>query len=94
MVGPPGAGKSVGAKAISEELRLPLLRCDMGRIFAGLVGASEDNARKVIQTADAVSPASSGWTKSRRDSPGPIAVWTLASVLVFSAPFDLDAGKS
>lgn len=56
MVGPPGAGKSVGAKAISEELRLPLLRCDMGRIFAGLVGASEDNARKVIQTADAVSP--------------------------------------
>lgn len=56
MVGPPGAGKSLGAKALSEELGLPLLRCDMGRIFAGLVGSSEENARKVIQTADAVAP--------------------------------------
>jgi SpoVK/Ycf46/Vps4 family AAA+-type ATPase len=55
-VGPPGSGKSLGAKAISEELGLPLLRCDMGRIFAGLVGASEENARRVIQTAEAVSP--------------------------------------
>ena len=56
MVGPPGSGKSLGAKAVSEELTLPLLRCDMGRIFAGLVGASEENTRKVIQTADAVAP--------------------------------------
>lgn len=56
MVGPPGSGKSLGARAISEELGLPLLRCDMGRIFAGIVGASEENARRVIQTAEAVSP--------------------------------------
>ncbi len=56
MVGPPGSGKSLGAKAVSEELTLPLLRCDMGRIFAGLVGASEENTRKVIQTADALAP--------------------------------------
>jgi SpoVK/Ycf46/Vps4 family AAA+-type ATPase len=56
MVGPPGSGKSLGAKAISEELGLPLLRCDMGRIFAGLVGASEENTRRVIQTAEAVAP--------------------------------------
>lgn len=56
LVGPPGAGKSLGAKAISEELGLALLRCDMGRIFAGLVGASEENARRVIQIAEAVAP--------------------------------------
>lgn len=56
MVGPPGSGKSLGARAISEELGLPLLRCDMGRIFAGLVGASEENTRRVIQTAEAVAP--------------------------------------
>lgn len=56
MVGPPGSGKSLGAKAISEELELPLLRCDMGAIFAGVVGASEENARRVIQTAEAVAP--------------------------------------
>lgn len=56
MVGPPGSGKSLGARAISEELGLPLLRCDMGRIFAGLVGASEENTRRVIETAEAVAP--------------------------------------
>lgn len=55
-VGPPGSGKSLGARALSAELGLPLIRCDMGSIFAGLVGASEENARKVIQTAEAVAP--------------------------------------
>lgn len=56
LVGPPGGGKSLGARALSQELALPLLRCDMGKIFAGLVGASEENARKVIDTAEAVAP--------------------------------------
>lgn len=56
MVGPPGAGKSLGAHAIADELNLPLLRCDMGAIFAGLVGASEANARKVLQVSQAVAP--------------------------------------
>lgn len=56
MVGPPGTGKSQGAKAIAEELGLPLLRCDVGAIFGSLVGQSEANARKVIQTAEAIAP--------------------------------------
>lgn len=55
-VGPPGTGKSLGAKAIAEELGLPLLRVDMGRIYAGIVGASEANVRRVILTAEAVAP--------------------------------------
>jgi hypothetical protein len=55
-VGIQGTGKSATARALSEELRLPLLRCDMGKIFAGLVGASEANARLVIQTAEALAP--------------------------------------
>jgi hypothetical protein len=56
MVGVPGTGKSLGAKALAEELGLPLLRCDMGRIYAGLVGASEANVRSVIRIAEAVAP--------------------------------------
>jgi hypothetical protein len=56
MLGLPGTGKSLGAKAIAEELKLPLLRCDLGKVFAGLVGASEENIRRVIQTAEAVAP--------------------------------------
>jgi MoxR-like ATPase len=56
MVGVPGTGKSLGAKAIGEELGLPLLRCDIGRIFAGIVGSSEQNARSMIKIAEAVAP--------------------------------------
>jgi hypothetical protein len=56
LVGVAGTGKSLGAKATAAELGLPLLRCDMGRIYAGLVGASEANIRAVIRIAEAVAP--------------------------------------
>jgi SpoVK/Ycf46/Vps4 family AAA+-type ATPase len=36
--------------------RLPLLRLDVGRIFAGLVGSSEENMRRAIRMAETVSP--------------------------------------
>jgi AAA+ superfamily predicted ATPase len=38
------------------EPRLPLLRLDVGRIFSGYVGSSEENIRKAIKIAEAVSP--------------------------------------
>ena len=52
-----GCGKSLTAKAIAASWRLPLLRLDMGRIFAGLIGASEENVRKAIRVAESVAPA-------------------------------------
>src|SRR5437588_3364218 len=36
---------------------MPLLRLDVGKIFGGLVGASEENIRKAIKTAEAIAPA-------------------------------------
>lgn len=57
ITGVPGCGKSLIAKAISEMWRLPLLRLDMGKIYSGLVGSSEENMRKAIKTAEAVSPS-------------------------------------
>ena len=36
---------------------LPLLNLDMGKIFGGIVGSSEENMRKAIATAEAVSPS-------------------------------------
>jgi SpoVK/Ycf46/Vps4 family AAA+-type ATPase len=36
---------------------LPLLRFDLGRMFSGLVGSSEENIRRAIQTAESVAPA-------------------------------------
>src|SRR4051812_8434030 len=56
MLGIPGCGKSLTAKASTSVFGVPLLRLDAGRIFAGLVGQSESNLRAVIQTAEAIAP--------------------------------------
>jgi SpoVK/Ycf46/Vps4 family AAA+-type ATPase len=56
LVGIQGTGKSLTAKAIAHEWHLPLLRLDVGRLFAGLVGESEARTRQMIQLAEAMSP--------------------------------------
>jgi len=57
ITGVPGCGKSLTAKAMSAMWQLPLLRLDVGKIFSGLIGSSEENMRKAIQTAEAVAPS-------------------------------------
>ena len=56
ITGVPGCGKSLCAKAISASWQLPLLRLDLGKVFSGIVGSSEENMRKAIKTAEAVAP--------------------------------------
>ena len=56
LVGPQGTGKSLTAKAIAHSWGMPLLRLDVGRLFAGLVGASEARTREMIQRAEAMAP--------------------------------------
>jgi SpoVK/Ycf46/Vps4 family AAA+-type ATPase len=56
LVGIQGTGKSLTAKAIAHHWHLPLLRLDVGRLFAGLVGESEARTRQMIQLAEALSP--------------------------------------
>jgi len=56
IVGIPGTGKSLTAKATAGAFGLPLLRLDMGCVFGGMVGQSEANLRSVIQTAEAIAP--------------------------------------
>jgi SpoVK/Ycf46/Vps4 family AAA+-type ATPase len=56
IVGIPGTGKSLTAKATASAFGLPLLRLDMGRVFGGIVGQSEANLRAVIQTAETIAP--------------------------------------
>ncbi len=57
LLGVQGCGKSLVAKAVSSLWNVPLLRLDMGRIFSGLVGSSEENVRRAIRTAESVAPA-------------------------------------
>lgn len=56
LLGVPGCGKSLTAKTIAASWKMPLLRLDIGKVFQGLVGSSEDNIRKAIATAEAVAP--------------------------------------
>lgn len=57
ITGVPGCGKSLISKSISSMWQLPLLRLDMGKIFRGIVGSSEENMRKAIKTAEAIAPS-------------------------------------
>jgi hypothetical protein len=56
LVGVPGCGKSLTAKAVSSAWQMPLLRLDIGQLFSMYVGSSEENMRKAIQTAESIAP--------------------------------------
>ena len=56
LLGVPGCGKSLTAKAVAGLWRFPLLRFDLGRVFGGIVGESEANMRKALQVAQAIAP--------------------------------------
>lgn len=52
----PGCGKSLTAKVIAKVFEVPLLRLDVGKLMGKYVGESEENLRRAIKTAEAVSP--------------------------------------
>lgn len=56
LVGVPGCGKSLSAKAVAGAWGKPLLRLDLGRVLEPAVGGSEANMRNAIATAEAVAP--------------------------------------
>lgn len=56
LVGVPGCGKSLAAKAIAREWKLPLLKLDADRLFDKFVGESEKNFRNAIEMAQSLSP--------------------------------------
>ncbi len=56
LVGVPGCGKSLSAKAIAAQWRLPLYRLDLAAILGQYVGQSEGRLREVLDTADRVAP--------------------------------------
>jgi SpoVK/Ycf46/Vps4 family AAA+-type ATPase len=56
IVGMPGCGKSLTAKATAALFKLPLLRLDVGSLMGKYVGESESNMRRALRLAEAVSP--------------------------------------
>ena len=56
LVGMPGCGKSLAAKASARLFNAPLLRLDIGRLLGKYVGESEHNMRAALKTAESISP--------------------------------------
>ena len=56
IIGLPGTGKSLTAKATAAVFNVPLLKLDAGKLYGGIVGQSEANIRSVINTAEAIAP--------------------------------------
>ncbi len=56
LLGIQGTGKSLTAKAIAHAWNLVLLKLDVGKLFAGIVGQSEANTREMIQVVEASAP--------------------------------------
>jgi len=56
LLGNPGNGKSLMAKAVASSWGLPLVKLDVGKLFSQTIGSSEQNVRNVLKTLDALAP--------------------------------------
>lgn len=56
LVGVPGCGKSLSAKSISANWRLPLYRLDFATVQGSYVGQTEQQLKDALTTAENVSP--------------------------------------
>ncbi len=56
IVGMPGCGKSLTAKATAKLFEIPLIRLDIGRLLGKYVGESEENMRKALKLSEAIAP--------------------------------------
>jgi SpoVK/Ycf46/Vps4 family AAA+-type ATPase len=56
LLGVPGCGKSLAAKAVAAEWNLPLLRLDPSGLYNKYIGESERNFKRAMQTAERMAP--------------------------------------
>ncbi|MBX5477216.1 MAG: ATP-binding protein, partial [Clostridia bacterium] len=57
LFGPPGTGKSLFARALAHEIRLPFIQLRTENIYSKWFGESGQNMRQALQLADKMSPA-------------------------------------
>jgi SpoVK/Ycf46/Vps4 family AAA+-type ATPase len=56
LIGVPGCGKSLCARAVATEWGLPLLRLDTGSLYNKYIGETESNFRRAMRTAERLAP--------------------------------------
>jgi len=56
LLGIPGSGKSLAAKAVAAEWQLPLLKLDPSNLYNKFIGESEKNFKRAMSTAERMAP--------------------------------------
>lgn len=56
LVGVPGTGKSLVAKAVASVFEVPLVRLDIARVFSKYVGDSESRMRSALKMVESMAP--------------------------------------
>lgn len=56
MLGVPGCGKSLCAKVVAADWKMPLLRLDPGVLYNKFIGETENQLRKALSQAEAMAP--------------------------------------
>ncbi len=56
LLGVPGCGKSLSAKAVAAEWQLPLLKLDPSNLYNKYIGESERNFKRAVQAAERMAP--------------------------------------
>src|ERR1700684_2072783 len=61
LIGPPGAAKSMIAKAAGNSAGIPTVAFDLSAMQSGIVGGSGERLRTALQVVDAISQGRSLW---------------------------------
>ncbi|HSJ12965.1 MAG TPA: AAA family ATPase [Longimicrobiales bacterium] len=56
LIGVPGCGKSLCARAVAADWGLPLLKLDTGTLYNKYIGETEKNFRRAMQSAEKLAP--------------------------------------
>jgi len=56
LVGVPGCGKTLCARAIAHEFAVGLIKLDAGKLYKKYIGESEETLRRVLKTAESLAP--------------------------------------
>ena len=56
IIGVQGCGKSLMAKAVARDWKLPLLKLDAGKIYDKYIGESEKNLRQALSITESMAP--------------------------------------
>jgi hypothetical protein len=56
LLGVPGCGKSLSAKAVASEWELPLLKLDPSNLYNKYIGESESNFKRAMRAAERMAP--------------------------------------